>query len=145
MTTYDAGLKPVSATNRLDGSANIGIPAISRVHAALPADATITVASTTLTIQFKDAKGRNYRGRVFFTMIQTEVSPADAVPALAATGRLPAVGANTNGSTLAAITANKVVMCCTDADGLWVGTLTGALGTADYVGVAPMAGLWFGT
>lgn len=140
--SYDPATIPVAATNRC----TVEDPSITqRLQGKIPFDATITVASTTVTIQFLDGKGRPHKGRVFFTMIQTEVSPATSVPALASTGRLPAVGANTNGSTLVAHTANKVISCVTDADGLWVGTLTGALGTDDTIGVAPYIGIWFGT
>lgn len=122
--TYDPGNKPSATTNRLDPKL---ATMQSRQAGNQIADCAITISGTsastsrTLTIQFKDMLGRNYRGVVAFEILQINGALGSAAVASAG-GINPVVAAGvvlreivsvtdylmqTNGSGLATVTIDQ--------------------------------------
>ena len=132
---YDPAGKPSASTNRLN-------PKLAgkeqRVSAQVVGDARVTVATSTLTVQFYDMLCRPFKGNVMFLLSQVNGVISTPPTALGTTGRLPAVGATTNGTVLSALTANKHLLAMTDANGLFVCTLGGVIADGDAVCAAAL-------
>jgi hypothetical protein len=135
---YDPAGKRNSVTNRHDPK--LATEAVRL--ASMVGDCTVTISGTTLTIQFYDMKGRPYKGFVRF-LLEQHATVLGSAPVTNTSGVLPAASsAQTKGITLLALSANDAVFCLTDANGLFVGTLGGAVSSNNVITATPFTSIY---
>lgn len=86
---------------------------------------------STITVTAKDANGNTITGVRYFDLYTTSDAAGTTVSSAAYSGTLVA----TTGTIIATITAKHVFRCATDANGVFVGSLTDTAKTADYIAV----------
>lgn len=86
---------------------------------------------STITVTAKDANGNTITGVRYFDLYTTSDAAGTTVSVTAYSGTLVA----TTGTLIATITAKHVFRCATDANGVFIGSLTDTAKTADFVAV----------
>lgn len=130
--SYDPATYPNATTNRANEA---DLTLIQRIGALVPMDCELTVSSTSVTAQFKDGLGRNFRGYVSFKLRQVNTGLGTAQET--DNGRIPATA--TTGSVLAVVTSTYNVDFITDANGAFACTLSGALTDSDKLQIENVA------
>lgn len=125
--TYDPGTNRSSTTNRMDPK--LASQAARMASEVADCDITVTqvgAGEVKLTLQFKDARKRNYRGRLAFEIHQ--INGALGSAAVTSTGGINPV--LVTGIALREIVSVTAYVCQTNASGLAVITIDQNSGTA---------------